>query len=190
MVERIKALNLYMVFEPLVLCYSEDRSKFNTALFYILHVYSRESKFIISDQDFVAVKRRVIDRLVITDSLLTQQLMELHGPVLITVQRYLKLQMSKTLEHLMMKRELYQQMLQSAMDNITDANGIVMYDQKKKNSDYADRLYDEINEWEQRLLSEHKELRQAVEEIREIKKKNNRSSLRIEDVLNESDDDE
>jgi hypothetical protein len=185
MTDRIDRLNLHVIFEPIITHYP-DRSKFNSVLFFILHVYSKEGTAIIPGQDYLQCKERLADRLKIKDEQLREDILYLRCPEIVkTVQRYLKLQMSKTLEHLTMKRELYQQMLTSAMMNLTNKDGGTDYDQKFSNSEYADKLYDQIHDWEQRLMDENKELKQAMEELRAVKQRRNISSLRIEDNLNE-----
>jgi hypothetical protein len=183
MVDRIDRLNLHVIFEPIIANYP-DRSVFNKILFYILHVYSKESKSIIPGQDYGQCKDRLADRMKLSDQL-REDTVHLRCPhIVTTVRRYLKNQMSKTLEHLTMKRELYHQMLTSSISGATED---LSYDQKFKNSEYADKLYDQIHEWEQRLLEENKELKPALEELRALKQKKNTGSLRIEDNLKEED---
>jgi hypothetical protein len=191
MTARLSKMNLRQVFEPVIVYYGAEADILNKVLFYILHIYSKESKFIVPGQDYLGTKQRCCDRLGIPEDLkcqhesfVYQDLVFLESSdVVDTVQRYLKLQMSKTFEHLVMKRELYLQMVQSAMGRLTDHNGVVDYDQKFKNSGYAEKLYGEIYHWEQQLSAEHPELKSAIEELRERKTVAGKASLRIEDIL-------
>jgi hypothetical protein len=184
MVGRISALSLHAVFEPIIENYP-DRSVFNKYLFYILHVYSKESKAIIPGQNYEDCKRRLAKQLKLSEQEM-EDVVNLRCPFVIkTVQRYLRLQMSKTLEHLTMKRELYQQMLQNSLNNLTDKDGVINFDQKFKNSSYADQLYDQIHEWEIRLLEDNKELKAALDELKAVKQRKNNASLRLEDNLKE-----
>lgn len=202
MIARIGQCNLIEVFKPIIDKYGAEPEKFNKVLFYILHTYSKESKHVINGTSPVEGKIRTLDSLGIEDEpdrvvkegdppvcKLRSDLLYLgNDDIIKTIQRYLRFQMSKPLEHLMMKRELYQQMLTSAIDDIRDGNGVIMYDQKFKNSGYADKLYSEIHEWEQKLMADNKELAGAIEEMRAKQKLRNRDSIRTEDFLDDKDE--
>jgi hypothetical protein len=184
MVDRINQLKLAVVFEPIISGYP-DRSDFNKILFFILHVYSKESKVVVPGQDYTAIKMSVANNLGMSEKLVNSTVFLQCPLVTRAVQLYLQRQMSKTLEHLVMKRELYSQMLHSAMSNLTDSGGLTDYEQKAKNSAHANKLYDEIHEWEARLMDENKELKGALDDLRNLKMKKNSTSMRPEDLLKE-----
>jgi hypothetical protein len=184
MVDRINQLKLAEVFEPIIAGYP-DRSAFNKILFFILHLYSKESKVVVPGQDYTAIKMSVAKSLGMSEQLI-QSAVFLQCPLITrAVQNYLKRQMSKTLEHLVMKRELYMQMVHSAISDLKDGSGLTDYEQKAKNSAHANKLYDEIHEWETRLMDENKDLKSAMDDLRNLKVKKNTTSLRPEDLLKE-----
>ena len=187
MVERINKLCLHQVFSPIIETYIADAEKFNKILFYILHIYSKESKMIIVGTSYLDAKNRVADMLKMEGEFRGAAI-EFRCPALVhTVQRYIRLQLSKPLEHLIMKRELYQRMIESATCGVKDEDSVSDFNQMKKNSDYADLLYAEMFAWERRLLEENDELKAALDEIRESTVLPKKESMRIEDLLKEGD---
>ncbi len=82
----------------------------------------------------------------------------------------------------MMLNELYNQMLDGAIENIQDKDGVVDYDQKKRNAEHADSLYIKIGEWEQKLVVQNENLNKVEDEMKNAERK---FSLRMEDVAHE-----
>lgn len=172
LVYRLDQMNLHDQFLPLIEKYGGDCDKFNRVLFYILHVYSKESPLIIDGLDYVTIKNAALDRVGIEEPDLRSDLMNLFDEAVVkTVHNYLSLQLTRLHTHLVSKRELYQQMLNSSMDMITGKDNQVLWDQKRKNSQYADELYREIAEWEQKMAEDTKDLRVALTEVQEKTRK-------------------
>ncbi len=187
MIERINHMGLAEVFGPIAEEWGADQSVFNKVLFYTLHCYSRESPFVIHESDWSNIKRKVAKKVGIDHKEdLFFQLYDLRNKnYTFTIRRYLDYQGSKATKHLMMLKDLYEQMVNSAIENITDKDGVIMYDQKVKNAEYADRLYEKINLWQQRIEGEETHLNKARGQLREVEIKRNNLTLRMEDNLGE-----
>lgn len=184
LVERIDKMGLHDVFEPLIEEYSADMEQFNKALFYILNCYSRTSEFVVLEGEWSAIKRQCASNAgVDPDSELFHALFDLaNDNVTRTIRKYLDYQGGKAHKHLMMLKDLYDQMVNSAIENIKDGNENTNYDQKKKNAEHASKLYSEINEWEQKIEVTNTPLKKATDEfVAQEKKNKTKFSLRMED---------
>lgn len=188
LVERIKALGLFDVFEPIITEYGADMEQFDRVLFYMIHCYSRESEFHVLQADWELIKKQVAEKVGIdTKSELYEALFYLKSiPFTLSVRKYLDYQNSKPLKHLLMLKDLYEQMVNSAIENITDSNGVVLFDQKVKNAKHAEEIYSKITEWEMRINEENTKLNKPIEQLKSVeKKKSNRFTLRMEDNLSD-----
>lgn len=184
LVARINAIGLNPIFVPIIEEYSEDKSVFNKVLFFLLHCYSRESDYHIQYKDWGFIKTQVAASVGIgTEDELFDQLFYLKNVKFTrTVRLYLDYQGGKAMKHLMMLKDLYEQMVNSAIENIQDKDGIIMYDQKVKNAEHADKIYNKIADWEQRIEKEESSLTQARLQLKEKEKAGDKKfSLRMED---------
>lgn len=192
MTERIRSIGAFETFEPLIKFYVEcpkpNLERFNQALFYILHLYSRQSEILNTSGDIgrPELKAIVLNKLRIDDKKFRNELINLDvEAVRETADRYMDTQGSKRFQHLMMLHDQYSTMLVSAR-YVVGKDGIGLdYDQMRKNSKYAAELYEEINKWEQEVEEEEKILTLGKNEV--IKRSGNKkakrfSSLRMEDI--------
>lgn len=185
MMERLGKMNVAHLFVRIAAKYKEDGEAFNKVLFYILHTYSLKSKFHVLGADWNETKEAIARHLAIDESnlLWDDTVLLKSSEVISSIQNYLNYQGNRNFKHLCMLKDLYEQMVSSAVDNIKKASDETDYDQKYKNHDYASKLLAEINEWEQRVAEGHKELKDAMGEMAQFKK-TNKLSLRMEDNIN------
>lgn len=188
LVSRIKSMGLHEVFEPLIDEYGSEPEIFNQVLFFILNVYSRVSPFVVLEAEWSHVKEQAaIDAgMDITEELYHEVCDLKKANVTRTIRKYLDYQKAKPNKHLLMLKDLYEQMVNAALE-VTPVDGKVDYDQKKKNADYASKLYTEIAQWEQRIETLELPIKRAVDEFKEVEKiqqqPKNSLSLRMEDHL-------
>lgn len=187
MVQRLNLLGLHDVFQEVIEEYANEMETFNKVLFYTIHCYSKESQYHIQYTDWEYIKKTIAKDVGIdTDSELFYDLSLLKKVGYAkSVRKYLDFQFSTQFKHLVMLKDLYQQMVNAAIENITDKDDIIMYDQKMKNSKHAKELYSEIAEWEQRIEQDTATLTKPIEQVNERIKKDVRS-LRLEDHLKAS----
>lgn len=190
MAERLREMNTLHIFEMMLDNYKEDLSKFNRALFYILHTYTLGSKFHIIGDDWQEIKERIATRVGIHNvatnvpeqDFYRDVVMLKSQPVVSSVHKYIDHQGNRKFKHLCMLKDLYVEMIGSANSNILKSSGETDYDQKYKNQGYAESLYTKIGEWEQIIAQDNSSLKEAVKELDELKK-NNQLSLRMEENL-------
>jgi hypothetical protein len=196
MVDRIKAMGVYHIFEQLHTYYNEEYQLFNKALFFILHAYSLKSKYHVLGQSWAGVKEAVAEKVGITvdgpavertreetteSVLLYSDLILLKSrEVISTINKYLLYQGNKNFRHLCMLKDQYEQMVSGALDPIEKSSGEIDFDQKNRNRKYATEILLEIAQWEQTIYDNDKDLKAAMEELQN-KKENNTQSLRVED---------
>lgn len=187
MIDRIKAHGMTEVFSTIIEEWSADMETFNKVLFYTLHCYSKESDYHVQYVDWEVIKKTVATRVGIdNESDLFFDLFDLRNKnFTICIRKYMDYQGSKSLKHLLMLKDLYEQMVNSAIENIADKDGIIMYDQKVKNAEHADRIYEKISQWEQRIETEEVKLNKARTQLNQVSKKKDRFTLRMEDNLEE-----
>lgn len=185
LVERIKAMGLNETFEPLIEEYGSEGAEFNIVLFYLLNCYSRSSDFLILDAEWGEIKKQAaINAGLDIESPLYFDLYDLkNNNFNRTIRKYLDYQNNKPFKHIMMLKDLYEQMVNSAIEDIKDKDEKTNYDQKKKNAEHASKLYLEIHEWEQRLEMENVRLKKPVDEFKEVEKKKDALNLRVEDHI-------
>lgn len=186
LIERIKSMGLQEVFSPLIEEYGSDEMlQFNTVLFYLLNCYSRQSDYLILDAEWEFIKMEAAKDagLDLESELYTDLYYLKNNNFNRTVRKYLDYQNSKPFKHLIMLKDLYEQMVNSAIENITDKDEKTNYDQKKKNAEHAAKLYHEINEWEQRIEMDNIRLKKPVDEFKEKEKKKDGLTLRLEENL-------
>lgn len=188
MVERLEKMNVAYIFVRIIVAYKHDMEVFNKVLFYILHTYSFKSKFHVLGADWLKTKTDVArhvgimyDDPGVDDNLLLNEVLWLESKAVTgSVQSYLEYQGERNYKHLIMLKDLYEEMVVAALSNIKKASLEVDYDQKFRNHDYATKLLGEIQEWEQRVAEGNRELKAAMEEVQfdagRVKK-----SLRLED---------
>lgn len=185
MLERIKLHGLHEVFSPIIVEYALDKNDmymFNSALFYILNVYSKESELHILNQDWHLIKEKAAeDAGVQPGSELYDDLVLLKSTAVAQCARmYLDRQKNKVFKHLVMLKDLYEQFVNGAIENITDKDGVTDYDQKMRNSEHANKIYTQMHEWEQRLELDTDKLKKFEDELKQAERK---FSLRLEDNL-------
>lgn len=185
LVEKLQQMNVFPIFVKMAKCYEEDLSKFNKVLFYILHTYSLQSKFHVLGADWQLTKNNVAKHVGIKEDedLYNDAVLLENTAVVITIQNYLDYQGEKNFKHLCMLKDLYEQMVSSAVANIKKASDEIDYDQKYKNHEYAGKLLEEIKQWEQRVADSNKELKEAINELRTHNQGNHQRSLRLEDNI-------
>lgn len=183
--ERVKGYGLAVIFEPMIGYFfkeTEDHLGFNKTLFYILMLYSKDSDAVTAGVSWKQNKLAVAQQNGITGKL-KKDLVDLEIPEIVdSIQRYLDYQGSKAWSHLCMIRDLYDQMVLSALRPASPSEGLT-WDQKKKNAEYANDLYREIAEWEQRIREEERNQEEGRSEIRRKKPRAERFTLRTEDIL-------
>lgn len=188
LVERIKSMGLYEVFQPLDEEYGDDMETFNHVLFYLLNCYSRNSPFVIIEREWSEIKLVAAeDAGIDVKSELFFDLTELTNTNFTrAIRRYLDYQGGKAHKHLMMLKEQYDQFVNSAIENIKGDDEKINWDQKFKNGGYATKLYQQIAEWEQRIEVDNVPLKRPLEEFKEVETKKDNAkkfSLRPEDNL-------
>ncbi len=184
MVERLEKHGLRDVFEPIIEKYGNDMDVFNAVLFYLINAYSRESLLHMASSDWSVIKEKAAEDAGLKDydDVYIDCLHLKSSEFVTSVRMYLDKQKSKAFKHLMMLNELYNQMLDGAIENIQDKDGVVDYDQKKRNAEHADSLYIKIGEWEQKLVVQNENLNKVEDEMKNAERK---FSLRMEDVAHE-----
>lgn len=187
MVERIQSMGLHEVFDSIIVEYGPDPLKFNQVLFYTIFCYSRESEYHVQLVDWADIKKKVAQRVHIdVKSELFYDLFELRNkPFTICIRKYMDYQGSRALKHLVMLKDLYEQIVNAAIENIQDKDGITWYEQKVKNAQHADVLYEKIAQWEQRIETDEVRLNKPRSQLKEVQKKAHRFGLRLEDHLDE-----
>lgn len=185
MIERLNAMGLNETFQPIIDEYGSDPEKFNQVLFYIIHCYSRESDFHIQHVDWGEIKSLVAKRVGIdTEGDLFFDLFDLRNTnFTVCIRQYMDYQGSRAFKHLMMLKDLYNQMINSAIENITDKDDKIWYEQKVKNAQHAESLYEKIAQWEQRIEGDEVKLNKPRTQLNEVEKKKDRFTLRMEDNL-------
>lgn len=186
MVERLNRMGLHDIFVEIIEKYGGDMHLFNQVLFYTINCYSKESEYHVQNTDWSLIKKTVAkDAGIDIDSELFSELSLLKDiGYAMCIRKYLDFQQSTQFKHLVMLKDLYNQMVNASIENITDKDGIIMYDQKMKNQKHAKELYQEINEWEQRIEVDSVTLSKPIEQVEARVKKDVRS-LRLEDHLSE-----
>ncbi len=185
MLTRLGQMNVAHIFLRIAKYYEGQPDKFNKALFYILHTYSFKSKFHILGSDWKQTKMKVAEHVGLDENF-TQEYCDLvlleSQAVVETIQDYLNYQGERSFKHLIMLKDLYEQMVAAALSDIKKASLETDYDQKYRNHDYATKLLAEINEWEQRVAEGNRELKEAMMEV-QADKGRIKKSLRMEDNM-------
>lgn len=200
MVQRIRLMGMYDVFESLDRFCDGDMSRFNPALFYIIHTYSFESKYHVLGVEWLDIKKKVLaqvggeelKKISITRTInempvystLYDELLYMTDPqIVLTIDKYLSYQGNRNFKHLIMLKDLYEQMVRGALEPIRKSTGEVDFDQKNKNRGYAASILNEITEWEQKVTDQTSQLiKEGVKELNKRKTSQTRS-LRMEDNL-------
>lgn len=186
LIARLRSMGLNEVFEPIITNYGDEPVTFNKVLFYLIHAYSRESELHIANADWGQVKKNAAEKAGINSEEETGLYLDLYDlrtvEIARTIRLYLDYQAGRDLKHMLMLKDLYEQMLNSAIENITDKDNVVNYNQKFQNAQYAEKLYLKIAEWEQRIEQNELAVNKGREELRRVEKKNN-FSLRMEDNI-------
>ena len=185
MVARVQGASLAHIFQPLIDHYGMDMERFNKSLFYILMVYSRDSEYLHAGCSYDENKINIVKELNIPEDLSFNLIDLVDQPVYLTVDNYIQYQGSRTWEHLVMVRELYEQMRNSAR-SMMKKNDLIDWDQKMKNAKYAKELYEETIYWEKTLASEEQAIfldKGVIHKKKGETKKAEVPTLRYEDTL-------
>lgn len=189
MVERVKSISAYHIFQPLEEAYGHDIPTFNKIVFFILMLYTYESPHVRLAGAWEQTKIALIDELGIDDPAIQHDLLDMQTDGFAeTVARYLDSQQAFVWEHLVTLQELYNELRRSARSRIMKGEN-VDYDQKIKNMKAASEMADEIAKYTQlaRKEMEEKASRQHAEADARTKRETpaDRFTLRVEDKVKE-----
>lgn len=164
MVFHIKALEIYMVFQPII----EDEKitegeSFNPIFFWILHCYSLESKKDIISADWKSRKLTIalsVNMPIHYTDLKQRSIRE-------TIVNYLEFQNYRTFKHLMILREQYQEMLTAALSPLKKGGEDPEIDYKAKYDcgAYADKILERIQQYEQKIKDDNTDLKDAIKDV-------------------------
>lgn len=149
---------------------------------FILYAFSYDSIMLSIGDNWDDTKRQIYDKVGIKkDVELFEQVTALKSPVIaVAVTWYLKRQTAREFRHMCVLKDLYDQMCNSIYSNDIE------FDQKRKNSKYMKELWEELEDYEQRVIQKYgatfMERKKDVEFI--IKKDNKVQSAILEDVVN------
>jgi hypothetical protein len=90
--------------------------------------------------------------------------------IIVCINAYLNHQNDKINRHLRRMYDLYEQLSQAAVNMKADSSGGIDWKQKIDNQNAANKLFDDIEIWEQKLEAKNANLRPAQKEIGEKKK--------------------
>lgn len=192
LIERIKKMSWYTIFEPLAVEYitnQRNSKRFNTALFYIIMLYTRKSPHWGLGSDWGQNKTAILSSLgqdPREDSELYLDLIELRQYAIYeTVRRYIDYQGSRDWQHLSMMYDLYDELVSSARSPLKNKDGSIDYAQKRTNATEAASLLGEIEAMETRLDIEERDLREAKTEVKQRTGRVERFTMRLENIITE-----
>jgi hypothetical protein len=164
MVERIKRISVFHLFEPLHTAFGPDPALFNKLLFYVLEVYSIQSPALILAADWQELKEAMFDKYALPDDLLAAVVLVTHPGFQQTVRAYVDYQQSTSFRHFCMLQDLYTQYLNLAL-SLPDV------DEKNKAQRYATVLLGEIDQFKTRLRQDYHLFASAEKELPKSEKK-------------------
>jgi hypothetical protein len=174
MKEQLRRLGVDHIFQPLAELYQDDGT-FNTILFFILEVYSVDSKAIVLHSDWVSFKKAMFERYKIEEKH-EPEVLHLTSPVVRDVCRaYVDYQEAPVWRHYCMLQDLYTQFLGMALD----MNKSVA--EKHNAAVHARELLTEIETANDKLKQTYGLLERANKELPKRSKLDSRISLAIED---------
>lgn len=153
----IDELGLYDVFKPLFesVKFANDVSLQTSTVFFIVHLYSRNSKPHVLGASWGQVKRAMAKRLKITDKTIIK--VE-DKDVLATIFNYLRFQNYRLLLHIITLKEQYEKMLLASIEEVE-------HKQRFECGTYADKLYERIATFEKILRDEESSTAEKIEEV-------------------------
>jgi len=184
--------NLYAVYPQ------KDRAR--KAVMYILYAYSKDSVFILANENWSTTKQRAAKKAGLDEEMINELVKfefkfvakekkdkdaeeiddgtgELEAneynvtKIVKAINDFLDYQSDKINKHLRRMNDLYEQLSSASVAMITKGkSGAIDWEQKANCQKEASRLFKEIEEWEQKLLNESNLLKPAIDEITDRKK--------------------
>lgn len=166
MVQHINALELHLVFKPLIDDPEIiDGETFNSIFFWILHCYSLESK-----KDIIAADWKSRKLTIASSVKMPMHYADLkQRSIRETIINYLEFQNYRTYKHLLILREQYQEMLTAALSPLKKGGEDPEIDYKAKYEcgAYADKILERIQQYEQRIKDDNTDLKDAIKDVEE-----------------------
>lgn len=188
MCARLKKMSWYPLFEPLATEYRNPK-RFNTALFYILMLYTHKSPHWSLSSDWGQTKTAILTTLGLDPRDDGELYLDLTGlriyAIYETVRRYLDYQGSRDWQHLSMMYDLYDELVSSARSPLKNKDGSIDYAQKRTNAQEAAALLGEIEAMETRLDIEERDMRDAKTEVKQRSGSVERFTMRLENIVAE-----
>lgn len=197
--EYIEDLNLSFFFNMYAVYPTVERAR--KAIMFIVWTYSRESDFVLAGEAWGLCKERVALKVSLDEEMVNELVKfefkyvekktekqkeeedddgtgELEAneynvtKIVKCINDYLEYQDDKINKHLKRMHDLYEQFSSASVAMITKGkSGVIDWDQKALCQKEANRLYDEIETWEQKLTNQSSASRTAIEELKSVRKK-------------------
>lgn len=171
--EYLNKITLFEIFKDVIEEY-KDKETITCVIRYILYAYSVESDLLILATDWQKNKENIFEQaMVIPRKEIHDDLVFLKNEKVVNViNKWLAWQDADVFRQLQTLKDLRHEMQTSCLTDIKKSSGEIDYSQKFLNAKYSIDLKVMIKDLESELVQNHPKLKDAVSEIKAVKRKN------------------